>query len=285
MSLTISTPERPDAATRAVVHDLARTLERRDGAPPLSDQALTQLESADVTHLLASVGGRVVGYAQLAGASLEVAAPDPPTLAALLNAAERRASAGPVAWSHGTRSPLAAVLAERGYRQVRVLHQLRRALTDLPVPRPPAPGVTIRPFEVGRDEDAWLAVNAAAFATHPEQGSWVRADLAAREADPWFDPAGFLLAERDGVLLGYHWTKVHDDGTGEVYVLGIHPDAQGLGLGAALLDAGLGHLAARGCAEVLLYVDDDNATAVRLYEKAGFGRYDVDVQWAAPGAD
>lgn len=282
MALTISTPEIPDRATHDAVHNLARSVERRDGAPPLSDQALTHLGSASVTHLVAAVGDRVVGYAQVDGRSLEVAVLDPPTLAALLNAAERRSPEGLLAWSHGTRSPLATALEARGYRQVRVLHQLRRPLADLPEPRPAAEGVTVRPFEVGRDEDAWLAVNAAAFATHPEQGSWGRADLAAREAEPWFDPAGFLLAERDGTLLGYHWTKIHDDGTGEVYVLGVDPAAQGLGLGATLLDAGLASLAARGCPAVLLYVDDSNAMAMALYEKAGFARYDVDVQWEAP---
>ena len=125
------------------------------------------------------------------------------------------------------------------------------------------------------------AVNAAAFAGHSEQGRWTRADLLAREAEPWFDPAGFLLAERENVLLGFHWTKVHADGMGEVYVLGVDPAAHGLGLGSALLTRGLAWLAARGCAEVLLYSDEDNAGALRLYDKFGFRRYDVDVQWLA----
>jgi mycothiol synthase len=100
--------------------------------------------------------------------------------------------------------------------------------------------------------------------------------------ESWFDPAGFLLAERDDTLLGFHWTKTHDDGAGEVYVLGVSPDAQGLGLGNALLVRGLRHLQQRGCPTVLLYVDGDNTTAVRLYEKAGFTSYDTDVQWQLP---
>src|SRR5205814_7416943 len=121
-----------------------------------------------------------------------------------------------------------------------------------------------RSFRPGRDEDAWIEVNAAAFANHPEQSRVVRADLEARMAEPWFDPAGFLLAERAGELLGFHWTKVHGDGLGEVYVLGIAPAAQGLGLGPALLVRGLRYLADRGCPTVLLYVDGDNDAAMQL---------------------
>jgi mycothiol synthase len=160
-----------------------------------------------------------------------------------------------------------------------------------PAPRPTLPdGVRVLPFRPGRDEDAWLRVNARAFAWHPEQGRMTRADLDLREAEPWFDPEGFLLAWRgdpddDGVLLGSHWTKVHPAGdvadvpVGEVYVLGIDPDAQGLRLGAALTDLGLAHLRGRGLDEVLLYVEESNAAAVRLYEGRGFRRFSVDVAW------
>jgi mycothiol synthase len=185
-------------------------------------------------------------------------------------------------WSHGRRSPLGEVLADRGYEQTRVLHQLRRSLTDAIAEIALADGVSVRSFVPGADEAAWLRVNAAAFATHPEQGRWTMADLHAREAEPWFDPEGFLVAERDGEMIGYHWTKVHADGTGEVYVLGIDPSAQGLGLGPALLVRGLSYLASRGCQVVLLYVDDDNTAAMRLYERIGFTSYDVDVQWRRP---
>jgi len=64
-----------------------------------------------------------------------------------------------------------------------------------------------------------------------------------------------------------------------VYVLGVSPQAQGLGLGRALLIRGLRHLHGRGCPYVLLYVDGDNPAAARLYERDGFTRHDLDVQW------
>lgn len=279
MPLTLATPAPLDAAERTAVQALAEAVETRDGQPPLSDHALTRLGSLQVEHVLALDGAQLRGYAQLDGASLEIAA-DAGSAGLLLDAFTGR----PVqVWSHGRRSPLATELEARGYRRLRVLHQLRRSLSRPWPDAPLAAGVSIRAFAPGEDEQAWLRVNAAAFAAHSEQGRWTQADLSAREAEPWFDPAGFLLAERAGVLVGFHWTKVHTDGTGEVYVLGVDPAAQKLGLGPALLAAGLRHLHGRGCAEVLLYVDESNAGALRLYERFGFDPYDVDAQWSAPG--
>jgi mycothiol synthase len=156
---------------------------------------------------------------------------------------------------------------------------MQRDLTEPPPARPLPTGVTVTRFRVGVDEDDWVRVNAAAFATHPEQGAWTAADLRAREQEPWFDPAGFFLARRDGRLVGFHWTKIHPDGAGEVYVLGVDPQAQSGGLGAALLGIGLAHLRERGCPLVLLYVDESNAPAVSLYERHGFTTADADVQW------
>jgi mycothiol synthase len=268
----------PDAATRSAIVELAARIERADGAPPLSDDALTNLSSPRAKHSVARDGDRLVGYAQRRDASAELAA-EPSVIAELL---DRITQPALLVWSHGRRSRLAGVLTERGFARDRELFQLRRPLADLP-PDPPLPAdVRVRGFRPGVDEAAWLAVNAAAFASHREQGRRTRAELDALMAQPWFAAEDFLLAERDGVLLGYHWTKVHEDGLGEVYVLGISPDAQGLGLGNALLIRGLRHLAERGCETVLLYVDGDNPGARRLYERAGFVEYDVDVQWRAP---
>jgi mycothiol synthase len=162
------------------------------------------------------------------------------------------------------------------------------------------PGVGLRTFRPG-DEEAVLAVNAAAFAEHPEQGRWTRADLDARLREDWFDPGGLFLAERaeggpaDGELLAFHWTKVHGathtataaDGPaehahepiGEVYVVGVSPAAQGRGLGRLVTLVGLRYLRERGLTQAMLYVDADNEAAVRTYTGLGFARWDVDVQF------
>jgi mycothiol synthase len=270
----------PDDTVRAAVLELAARVEREDGAPPLSDQALGQLTSARVEHVVARTAGEIVGYGQRAGNDAELVA----DRAAVADVVAAIARPGDVIWSHGRRSRLAPVFADRGFEPVRELHQLRRPLEALPEPRPLPEGVHVRPFVPGTDDDAWLRVNAAAFATHPEQGRWTTDDLRARMAEPWFDPSGFLLADRAGELLGFHWTKVHGDRLGEVYVLGVAPSAQGLGLGDSLLVRGLRHLADRGCPAVLLYVDGDNPAALRLYGKVGFRSFDLDVQWAVPPA-
>lgn len=278
MSSPVAFPSSLDAATRSAVHALARAVAARDGQPPLSDEALTQLSSQRVVHAVLRDDDGLAGYAQQDGTSLELAG-DASAVEALLDAIETRGDADLRVWSHGRHSPVAAALESRGYAQVRVLHQLRRSLA---VPLPTiglAPGVDVRAFVPGRDEQAWLRVNASAFATHAEQGRWTLASLQAREAESWFDPAGFLLAERGGQLLGFHWTKIHSDGAGEVYVLGVDPSAQGLRLGPALLVRGLVYLADRGCDEVLLYADDDNTAAIRLYERMDFDRTDADSQW------
>ncbi len=230
-----SRPDRSTSRRRAAVVALAGRIEAEDGAPPLSDQTLTRLSATDVDHVIARAGGAVVGYAQRDGDGAEVAA-EPAAVAPLLDAVARARRL--LLWSHGRRSRLVAALTDSGFERVRELHQLRRPLRRRA--RRPAPlpaGVDVRAFRPGADDAAWLAVNAAAFASHPEQGRWTQADLQARIDEPWFDAAGFLLADRDGELLGYHWTKMHPGDLGEVYVLGIAPAAQGLGLGAHPVDA------------------------------------------------
>ena len=188
-----------------------------------------------------------------------------------------------------------------GFRQVRVLLQLRRSLLA-PLPPVELPeGVRIRTFRPGEDDADWLALNARAFATHPEQGAWTMPDLQQRMAEDWFDPAGFFLASRDGKLVGFHWTKVHGhhspeefvhshgsnpthahaahghEPMGEVYVVGVDPAAQGIGLGRQLTVVGLRHLRTIGLHHVMLYVDGSNTAAITLYESLGFSRWDTDV--------
>jgi mycothiol synthase len=208
---------------------------------------------------------------------------------ALTSAADGR---GIRIWAHGDLPGAAGLARSAGFTRVRSLWQMRIDLADAVLSDAvlsdavlPA-GISVRTFQPGKDEQSWLAVNHAAFAHHPEQGSWTMSDLLLREAEPWFDPAGFFLAERDGRLAGFHWTKVHQPGSdasgeriGEVYVVGVDPGEQGGGLGRALTLAGLSYLRGLGLAQVMLYVDESNTAAVKMYTGLGFRRWSTDVMY------
>ncbi len=194
---------------------------------------------------------------------------------ALLTSLVRTALAGVseplTAWVPGSDRAVVEALAGAGMAVARRQFRMR---VGLPVAAPAVPdGVALRPFVPGADEDAWLAVNNRAFANHPDQGGWIRSQLERRMAEPWFDPAGFLLAVVDARVAGFCWTKVHGPTPpeGEIFVIGVDPDAAGHGLGRVLVLAGLDHLArVRACPTALLYVAEDNQTAIALYRSIGF---------------
>ncbi len=169
----------------------------------------------------------------------------------------------------------------------RELLQMRVALPLVPTndaELPPA--VTLRTFVAGSDDDAWIAVNNRAFAGHAEQGDWDRTTLAARRREAWFDPSMFVLATEAGRIIGFNWLRRHpangpDPEAGEIYAIGVDPDAQGRGLGRALAIAGLARLEARGIRRGLLYVAADNAGAIELYRSIGFAVTRTDRAYAA----
>ncbi len=182
-------------------------------------------------------------------------------------------------WAHGDLPGAQALAASAGLTAARTLLVLRLELAEAPAPERVPAGVTLRAFTPD-DVDAVVAVNARAFAAHPEQGAMDRADFERRAASDWFDPAGLFVAERDGRVVGFHWTKV-EDGVGEVYVVGVDPDHHGGGLGTALTARGLRHLWERGLRVVDLYVEGDNDPALAVYHRFGFATHAKDVLYSA----
>ena len=278
------------------VLDVVAAATEADGVGPLSEHGLLHVRHGESgesgTDVVASTDGQIVGYAYAdkPGRAPEV------TGELVVHPAHRRRGVGTaladalgrqagtralLLWAHGDLPAAAGLARSAGFKRVRALWQMRRSLAE-PLPDVEFPaGVAVRTFRVGQDEESWLRVNGRAFAEHPEQGAWTMRDIELREREPWFDADGFLMAERDGRLAGFHWTKIHpakgaEPSIGEVYVLGIDPDAHGGGLGKALTVAGLRYLAGRGVGQVMLYVDEENTAAIRLYQGLGFVRRRTD---------
>jgi mycothiol synthase len=243
-----------------------------DQSGRLDEAAWLQIDAGPAVvpaHALArDQNGDVIGYAHLAradGWALRAVGSAVPELgAALADDVD-----GPVTWFVRDVQGDDETSADRlGLRNARELWQMR-----CPLPLAVNAELTWRPFRPGQDEEAWVRVNNRAFADHPDQGRQTVATLEAQEREPWFDPEGFLLYEEDEELLGFCWTKTHrdhDPPLGEIYVIGVDPDAHGRGLGRRLVVAGLDWLHRAGLDVGMLYVDADNEPAVRLYEGLGF---------------
>lgn len=252
---------------------------------------------ADSVSVVARDGGRSLGYAQAVrrprGWSLEVVVDSRSHDAALevrtaliragLWAATDRDAGSVTLWEPRPTEEHDQAAAAAGLYATRDLLQMRR---PLPVGEPWS--VSVRPFESGRDEDAWLELNNRAFAAHPEQGAWDRQALEEVLAEPWFDPSGFLLHEAEGRLAGFCWTKVHPDERpplGEIFVIAVDPDFAGRRLGRELTLAGLDHLCQQGLTVGMLYVDSTNEAALRMYDQLGFVVDHIHRGYTSPGTD
>jgi mycothiol synthase len=279
-----------------------------DGASALSGHVLDAVAAGSAELVtISGDAGAPVGVAAAVGEDPAEVLVDPAIRrrghgTVLLRAALDRQGA---VWAYGD-LPAANALADRlRLARGRVLLQMRRTAPGSLPPAALPPGVRIRTFVPGQDEAAFLAVNARAFAWHPEQGRLDLAGLRADMARQWFDPAGFFLAVTpvgpagapgQDTVVGFHWTKVHpadpspDLGgpggpVGEIYVLGVDPQSGLRGLGGPLTAAGLDYLTTRGLDTVMLYVEGDNHRAIALYERYGFRTFRTNAVYARQAAD
>ncbi len=320
--MQVKNVDRLDTEQQSALAALTEAATQVDGVAPLSEQVLLDardglpswITTTPSAHFLAYDGTHLAGYGHLereppattttfqttgraATAELVV---DPEYRrhgigTALLHALEESLGEGTLQfWSHGHIGVARFFAAREGAANVRAMSTMRRSLGPEARPLPPVhlpQGYAARHLVVGQDEDAWLRVNARAFAHHPEQGQMTRVDLDRRMAQSWFDATGFILIEDirgpAPVLAASHWTKVVPPNDpqagpteGEVYVVAVDPAYQGMGLGQIVTVLGLLHLRERGVAEAFLYVEGDNARAVSIYSELDFTRTGVDVMYS-----
>ena len=277
---------------------LIESLRQAENTAPLSEYKAMRLEGRlDLREWVAlDDAGSLVGYGQAAwhrGSgdvgghwAMEIAVAlehrSSPVTGDLIDSLERDVADGSfVLWSRSDYVSEAAV--RRGWESKRTLLEMRRAL-PIPDLDTSLPGVSLTSFRMGMDEAAWLEANNAAFAGHPENGDMTRRDLEKRMAQQWFDPGGFFLAWDDDVLVGSCWTKVHEDGSGEIYIIGVIPAWEGRGLGRGLVAVGLEYLAeVRHARRAMLYVESTNDRALQLYDRLGFDRSRA-IEAYGPGA-
>lgn len=169
----------------------------------------------------------------------------------------------------GYRSVLTAALAAgeqdaffaAGFTVHEELHLLRHDLTAIAFP----PAVRLRRGR-RKDERGVLSLDEMAFDSFWRFDRRGLAD--ARTATP---ASRFRIAERGGAIAGYAVTG-RAASMGYLQRLAVHPRAQGLGIGTALVCDTLLWSQRRNATAVMVNTQADNLRALALYERLGFVR-------------
>lgn len=169
-------------------------------------------------------------------------------------------------WSH--RHSFDAALTRAGFSVVRELAQMA---IELPI------GIDTTQFSIrtyeSRDAMAVVALNNLAFASHREAATLSESDITTLMSQTGFETSGLFIMEDNRDVVGFCWTRVHQNGDGEIYRIAVSPDRQGGGLGRSLTLLGFDYLAHQpGTARGVLWVDTANEAALSLYESLGMTR-------------
>jgi len=289
------------ANQRQQVLDLIQRSAIFDNSPPIAEHILLHLrhggDKSD-SHLVVEETSKVIGYAHLdqtdlvAGPSVElVVDPDHRSFGIgkqLLSKAVEICGQNLRLWVHGGNEAAAAVANSFNFEKIRTVLQMQKQLIDIEKLPEIDPKIIIRSFLPGLDNNDWLSLNNKVFKDHPEQSDWQISDLNHRLGEEWFDERGFFIASFNNQMIGSTWTKIHGvlthyhGGThdhpviGEIYITAVDPDYSGSGLGRALTITALNYLKYQGLKDAMLYVDFDNARALKFYRLLGFTVNDRD---------
>jgi len=180
------------------------------------------------------------------------------------------------------------LLEREGYTAVRYFSQMQIELAAPPEPPRWPLGITVQPFEPGRDERAVFETVEEAFADHWGEMPQNFDDWIKRTRREDFDPSLWWLAGEGGESAGVALCRYRGDG-GWVGTLAVRRPWRKRGLGMALLLHAFGEFYRRGRTSIGLGVDAASLTgATRLYERAGMrvvlqaARYEKELR---PGVD
>lgn len=258
------------------VLELAKVVSEVDGIGGISEQPRVHMTSQGYEHYLMWIDDSPIAYAHITPG--DNSHNDSAELIVHPDYRNRHIGSGLIAriladrphiglWAYGNLAPAQKIAKKFNLRIRRTLLQMSMVLEKT---YNQGLDKRIRTYKTGDEQDI-LKVNNAAFSWHPEQGGWHIDDIYERLATPWFDPKGLFIAQEDNRIIGFHWTKIHPDiSAGEIYILAVDPDMAGQGIGKALTQIGLEYFREHQLASSILYVEDNNLPALRVYEKMGY---------------
>ena len=273
----------PDADV-AAVSALADKAAAADGSHPLNEAAQLALAgqgSAEVVHWLASSdesAAELIGYAQLDTRDRSVQLvvdPDHRHHGIGRALAERIISADhPISWwAFGDLPGAQALASALGLEVIRGLLIMRLDLATSPLQTPtPLPAGFVLDHYRPDDLDDLVAVNAAAFAQHPEQGTPGRRRLRGPEHESWWQPEAPILAGGAGGRIRQTRRLPLDeahDATRARCTSSESPRSGGRGLGTVLLEAGLIRLPTAARSASILYVEAGERAGARAVPQDG----------------
>ena len=177
------------------------------------------------------------------------------------------------------------VLEQHGFqRQTEQTLHMKRSLSE-PVTQPRFPdGFVLRPVQGEQDLEAYVQMHREAFGTSPSHMT-VEHRLAIMRNPDYRRELDIVAVAPDGRFAAFCICNINREANkrsgqqeGEVGIIGTRPTFRHMGLGQAMLLAGLHSLQACDISVATLGTTSSNLNAIRLYESVGFS-IDMRIYW------
>lgn len=180
------------------------------------------------------------------------------------------------------------LLESCGFKSERFLLDMEMSLfATFPQPQFPE-GFTLRNSQGEQDSEAWIEMRNQSFIDHWNYHVWTVERYRHFLTDPHYKPDLDLIAVApDGTLAAFCLCHINPEQNqqigrkdGWINLLGTRRGFRRIGLGRAMLLAGLHQLKAAGMATAKLGVDADNPNgALQLYESVGFHKVHTNISY------